>query len=201
VGYRKVELRDNKVVKADPRITIDVNAIAQGYTVDVICNRFNELGLKNFLVEVGGEVRVSGSKGKSYWKIGIDRPADSNMVPGANLQAILKLKDKSLATSGNYRKFYVENGVKYSHTIDPVTGYPAKNRLLSVSIVTKECTVADAIATACMVMGLDKSIEFIKNNPGIEGYLVYSDDKGNYATWISVTLKQYLEEEAAPNSP
>jgi thiamine biosynthesis lipoprotein len=201
VGFRKVELRDNKVIKADPRVTLDANAIAQGYTVDVLSNRFDELGIRNYLIEVGGEVRVRGKKGRNYWKIGIDRPADSNMVPGANLQAILKLTDKSLATSGNYRKFFVENGVKYSHTIDPVTGYPAKNRLLSASIITRECAVADAVATACMVMGLEKSIEFLNNNPAIEGYLIYSDDNGNYSTWISASLKQYLEEEPSPNSP
>jgi thiamine biosynthesis lipoprotein len=201
VGYKKVQMTGNKLVKSDPRITLDVNAIAQGYTVDVLCNSFDAMGLKNYLIEVGGEVRVSGKKGASYWKIGIDRPADSNMVPGATLQAIIELKDKALATSGNYRKFYVEDGIKYSHTIDPKTGYPAKNRLLSATIITTDCATADAIATACMVMGLERSIEFINNNPGLEGYLIYSDDNGNYATWISGSLGKYIKEEPPPLSP
>jgi thiamine biosynthesis lipoprotein len=201
VGYTKIKMTGNRLIKSDPRITLDVNAIAQGYTVDVLYNRFDDMGLKNYLIEVGGEVRVRGKKGNNLWKIGIDRPADSNMVPGAALQAIIELKDKALATSGNYRKFYVEEGVKYSHTIDPKTGYPSKNRLLSATIITGDCTTADAIATACMVMGLERSIEFIKNNPGFEGYLIYSDDDGSYATWISEKLMKYLKEEPAPISP
>lgn len=201
VGYTKIKLTGNRLVKSDPRITIDMNAIAQGYTVDVLYNRFDDMGLKNFLIEIGGEVRVKGKKGNNLWKIGIDRPADSNMVPGAALQAIIELKDKALATSGNYRKFYVEEGVKYSHTIDPKTGYPSKNRLLSATIITGDCATADAIATACMVMGLERSIDFIKINPGFDGYLIYSDDAGSYATWISENLRKYLKEEPAPISP
>ncbi len=201
VGYRKVEMTGNRLVKSDPGITLDVNAIAQGYTVDVLYKRFDALGLKNYLIEVGGEVRGRGKKGNNLWKIGIDRPADSNMLPGATLQAIVELKDKALATSGNYRKFYVEDGVKYSHTIDPKTGYPSKNRLLSVSIIASDCTTADAIATACMVMGPEWSIEFINSNPGLEGYLIYSEDNGDFATWISESLRKYITEESAPRNP
>jgi thiamine biosynthesis lipoprotein len=195
VGFEKVELRDGYIVKSDPRITMDVNAIAQGYTVDVVCRAFDKSGMNNYLVEVGGEVRVKGTKGGEPWKIGIDKPVDDNMVPGAELQAIIRLKDKALATSGNYRKFYVEDGIKYSHTIDPKTGYPAKNRLLSASIIAGDCATADGIATACMVMGVEKAISFIEKNKDIEGYLVYSDDNGNYISWMSEDLKKSISEE------
>ncbi len=122
----------------------------------LISRYLDEKGIKSYLVEIGGEVRVKGDKGGALWRIGIDRPVDNNMSPGSDLEAIIELKDRSLATSGNYRKFYVENGIKYSHTIDPKTGYPAKNQLLSATILASDCATADGIATACMVMGKGK---------------------------------------------
>jgi len=194
IGMEKVELRNGNIVKSDPGVNLDFNAIAQGYSVDLISIYFDSLGIKSHLVEIGGEVRVKGDKGGDMWKIGIDRPTDNNMVPGNDLQAIIKMKDRSLATSGNYRKFYVENGVKYSHTIDPKTGYPAKNQLLSATILASDCATADGIATACMVMGKDKTIEFLGRHPGYEAFLIYSDDSGNLQTWTSENLKKYITE-------
>jgi FAD:protein FMN transferase len=201
VGFRKVELVGNKVVKKNPAISLDMNAIAQGYTTDVICRYFDKLGIKDYIVEVGGEVRAKGKKGGDFWKIGIDRPVDNNMVPGEDLQAIIQITNKALSTSGNYRKFYIENGIKYSHEIDPKTGYPARNRVLSATIIADDCATADGFATACMVMGLEKSISFIENNPDIQGYLVYSDDNGNFLTWTSDGLRKSIEEEAPVNNP
>ena len=195
VGMDKISLVNGRIVKTLPGITLDVNAIAQGYSVDVVCRYFKSLGLRNYLVEIGGEVMAVGTKGGAPWKIGIDRPEDNNMVPGQSLEAIIKISDKAVSTSGNYRKFYVENGVKYSHEIDPKTGYPAKNRLLSATIVANDCTMADGIATACMVMGHEKSIEFIKSHPEMSAFLVYSDDSGNFKTWMSDDLKKILTEE------
>jgi thiamine biosynthesis lipoprotein len=195
VGFSKVELRDGYLIKSDPRITLDVNAIAQGYTVDFICREFDRVGLKNYLVEVGGEVRVKGSKSGKPWSIGIDKPFDDNMVPGADLQAVIELTSQALATSGNYRKFYVEDGVKYSHTIEPKTGYPARNTLLSATIIASDCATADGIATACMVMGVEKSISFLNANPELKGYLVYSDEGGRYRSWISEQLSGNMKEE------
>ena len=128
------------------------------------------------------------------WKIGIDRPADNNIIPGNDLQATIRMKDRSLATSGNYRKFYVENGIKYSHTIDPKTGNPAKNQLLSATVVASDCTSADGIATACMVMGKDKTIEFLSIHPEYEAFLIYSDESGDFKTWTSENLKEYIDE-------
>ena len=201
VGYRKVGLKNNRIIKSRPGMKLDVNAIAQGYTVDVICRYFDKLKINNYLVEVGGEVRARGRNGKELWRIGIDKPVDNNMSPGADLQAIILLSNKALATSGNYRKFYVEDGIKYSHEIDPKTGYPAKNRVLSASIIANDCTTADGLATACMVMGLEKSISFMENRGDIMGYIVYSDDRGNFLTWISEDLKSYIVEEAPSYAP
>ena len=195
VGYRKVRLENGKLVKENPGIILDVNAIAQGYTVDVISRYFDSLGVKNYLIEVGGEVRVKGTKGGKLWRIGIDRPYENNLLPGADLQAVIELKDRSLATSGNYRKFYEENGVKYSHTIDPHTGYPARSRLLSSTILSSECAVADAVATATMVIGLEKTIEFLENHPEFEAFLIYSDTSGYFRTWASESLKSSITEE------
>jgi thiamine biosynthesis lipoprotein len=197
IGFQKVVLRNRQLYKSDPGICLDVNAIAQGYSADVLYRYFSGSGIKNFLIEIGGEVRVRGDKGGEMWKIGIDKPADDNFSPGDNLQAIIKIKDKALATSGNYRKFYVENGIKYSHTIDPKTGYPARNKLLSATIIADDCASADGIATACMVMGKEKAIEFLLKNPDLEGFLVYSDEKGNFKTWITDNLKNNIAENNA----
>ena len=194
VGMSKVSLINGRLVKTDPHVCLDVNAIAQGFSVDVICRLFDNLGIKNYLVEIGGEVRAKGKKGGNLWRIGIDKPVDNNMTPGETLQAIIKISDKALATSGNYRKFYIEDGIKYSHEIDPKTGYPAKNTLLSVTIIADECAMADGIATACMVMGKEKTIQFLGIHPEFEAYLVYSDDSGNFKTWTSEKLKKDLSE-------
>jgi len=195
VGIEKVQLTDGQVLKSDPGVKLDFNAIAQGYSVDVVCRFLDTMGITSYLVEIGGEVRVKGNKGDSLWRIGIDRPEDNNMSPGENLEAVIEMKDRSLATSGNYRKYYVENGIKYSHTIDPKTGYPAKNQLLSATILAADCATADGIATACMVMGKEKSIEFLDLHPEFDAYLIYSDDSGNFKTWITEGLKEYIAEQ------
>jgi len=194
VGMDKVKIEDGKIIKTDPGINLDFNAIAQGYSVDIICGFFNSKGIRSYLVEIGGEVRVKGDKQGVMWRIGIDRPADDNNVPGNDLQAVISLKDRSLATSGNYRKFYIENGIKYSHTIDPRTGYPARNQLLSATIIANDCATADGIATACMVIGKEKTIEFLGFHPEFDAFLVYSDDSGNFKTWTTENLKRFISE-------
>ena len=194
VGMSKISLVNGKLIKSDPAIMLDFNAIAQGFAVDIICRYLDSQGIKNYLIEIGGEVRGKGTKGGALWRIGIDRPEDGNNIPGQNLQAIIRIGDKALATSGNYRKFYIEDGIKYSHTIDPKTGYPAKNRLLSATILADECAVADGVATACMVMGLDNAIDFINNHTEYSGYLVFSEDDGSFKTWISENLKDFISE-------
>jgi thiamine biosynthesis lipoprotein len=194
VGIEKVQLTEGKLLKSDPRVKLDFNAIAQGYSVDVLSGFLDKQGIKSYLVEIGGEVRVKGDKGNSLWRIGIDRPEDNNMSPGENLEAVIEMKDRSLATSGNYRKFYVENGIKYSHTIDPKTGYPAKNQLLSATILASDCATADGIATACMVMGKEKSVEFLDLHPEFDAYLIYSDENGNFKTWMTEKIRKFISE-------
>jgi len=192
IGMDKVSLLNGKIIKTDPDISLDFNAIAQGYSVDVISKFLDDKGIDNYLVEIGGEVRARGKKAGKNWRIGIDKPVDNNMSPGEKLQAVIEISDRSLATSGNYRKFYIEDGVKYSHEIDPRTGYPAKNTLLSATIIADDCATADAIATACMVKGVDNTLEFLKVHPEYEAYLIYSDEAGNYKLWISENLKEYI---------
>jgi len=176
VGMDKVKIENGVLVKRDKRLSLNANAIAQGYSSDVIAGEFGKLGIKNYLIEVGGEIYCKGvnSKGKN-WTIGIDKPIDGNMIKGENLQDILSLTGKGLATSGNYRKFYEEGGEKYSHTIDPKTGYPVKHSLLSATVIADDAMTADALATFFMVVGLDKTKEFLGKNTGIDAYLVYAD--------------------------
>ncbi len=195
IGMGNVTLEDGKIVKKDPRVKIDVNAIAQGYSCDVIARFFDKMGIKNYLVEIGGEIHARGKnrEGKT-WRVGIDKPVEGNMTPGEELQTVVGLKNRSLATSGNYRKFIEENGVKYAHTINPKTGYPVKSNLLSATIVAKDCITADAYATVCMVAGLKKSIEIIEKNGNLEAYLIYNDEKGNYKIYTTKGMDKMVED-------
>ncbi len=193
VGMEKVTLRGGKVIKEHPSIYLDVNAIAQGYSVDVIAEFLERKGISNYLVEIGGELRAKGVNKKGEdWKIGIDKPIDNNLSPGKKLQAIIGLKNKSLATSGNYRKFYEKDGVKYAHSINPKTGYPVLSRLLSASVITDDCITADAFATAFMIMGLERSIMFLSKHSELDAYLIYSDEEGNYKTYITPGIKDSI---------
>jgi thiamine biosynthesis lipoprotein len=194
VGMDKVALAGDSVIKSNPGVKINVNAIAQGYAVDVVSRFLDELGCWNYMVEIGGEIRTRGINRKgSFWRIGVDRPDFGNMVPGQQLQAIISLNDRSLATSGNYRKFYEKDGVRITHTIDPATGYPRVSRLLSVTILTRDCMTADAYATACMVMGLEKAKAFIEGLPHTDAYFVYGNDAGTYQVWYTDRLRKYIE--------
>ncbi len=196
VGMNKVKLEGDTIVKALPGIQLDVNAIAQGYSVDLLSRFLENKGIRNYLVEVGGEINTRGHKqGGLPWSIGVDKPVDNNMIPGEDLQVILHFHDISLATSGNYRKFYEKNGVKYAHSIDPRTGYPARDRLLSVTLTAEDCMTADAYATACMVIGLDKSIRLIESHPNLEGYLIYSDENGAFRVYMTDAFSQYIAED------
>lgn len=196
VGMDKVRLEGRKLIKKYPGVKLDVNALAQGYSVDVICDFLKSKGIPNYLVEIGGEVRGKGinAQGK-LWQIGIDRPKDNNFSPGDDLQAIVQIDNKALATSGNYRAFYVENGVKYSHEINPKTGFPARNTLLSTSVVCSDCVTADAYATAFLVMGLEKSKELVNRLKGIDVYFVYSNPEGKYETFYTDGMKKMIVEQ------
>lgn len=195
VGYNKVKLEKDSIIKDDPRIKIDMNAIAQGYAVDVVAEFLEKQNIENYLVEIGGEVRTLGlNPKKEAWKIGIDKPVDNNNSPGENLQAIVHLTNKSLATSGNYRKFYEQDGVKYSHTINPKTGYPVNHSLLCVTVIANDCMTADAFATAFMVLGLENSIDLVDQHPELEAYFVYSDKEGRFNVKSTPGIDEIIEE-------
>ena len=197
VGMNRLKLKGNRVIKEKREMYIDVNAIAQGYSVDMVCSFLHSRGVARCLVEIGGEIRTVGSKypGKP-WRVAIDKPVDNNFIPGAEVQAIVNLENKSLATSGNYRKFWVDEntGIKYSHTIDPVLGVPVRHNLLSATVISDDCMTADAFATACMVKGLEGAIELLQKYTFLEGYLVYSDENGEYRTWYTDNMIRYLSE-------
>lgn len=196
VGMDKVQLEGRKVIKKYPGVKLDVNAIAQGYSTDLVCDFFKSKGLKNYLVEIGGEVRGSGTNAKDqFWHIGIDRPKEDNMMPGSDLQAIVEMNNKALSTSGNYRSFFVEKGVKYAHTIDPKTGFPARNTLLSASVVCDDCMTADAYATTFMVLGVEKSKMLLSKLHGIEVYFVYTNVQGNYEVFFTDGMKAMILEQ------
>lgn len=193
VGYWKIKMKDGRIMKQHPGIKLDFNAIAQGYSVDLVVDFLEKKGLNNYLVEIGGEVFARGINDRGeVWRIGIDKPVDYSMVAGQEIQAIMCLSNQAMATSGNYRKFYVKNGVKYSHTIHPKTGYPVQHSLLSATIVAEDCMTADAMATACMVMGIEKGIEFINSQPDIEAYFIYSDEKNKYRVYYTTGVEKML---------
>ncbi len=196
VGYKKVKLIDGKIVKEHPNTMLDCSAIAKGYGVDVVAAYLRNQGCKNYMVEIGGEVVTKGlnPKGES-WNIGISTPDENNFFKEQQMQAIVGLSNKALATSGNYRNFYVEGGKKYAHTIDPHTGYPVQHSLLSTTVLADSCMTADAFATAFMVLGLEKSIEIANKVPEIEVYFIYADEEGKYKTYFSDGFKSLIKEE------
>lgn len=188
-GMEKIKLVDGHFVKDVPEITLNFNAIAKGYSSDVIANAFNKLGIENYLIEIGGEIVCKGvnSRGKK-WSIGIDKPEEGNIIQGAHIQDIIFLSNRGVATSGNYRKFYEKDGKIYSHTINPKTGYPVRHNLLSATIIAKDAMTADAYATWFMVAGLEKAIEVLEKNSDIEGYLIYTLD-GEYKVYHSAGVE------------
>ena len=191
VGFDKISLiADSLVLPKGMRL--DFNAIAQGYTVDVIAQFLQAKGYSNYLIEVGGELLAKGKNADgNTWRVGVDKPSE-NIDENERFQFILNLENKALATSGNYRKFYEKDGVKYAHTINPFTGFPTQNRLLSVTVIHDNCMLADAYATAFMVMGVRRSKQFVKSHPEIEIYLVYTNKNGKWNTFISADLQKRI---------
>ena len=196
IGYKKVVLKDNKVVKQDPRIMLDCSAIAKGFGTDVVANFLRSKGVKNFMIEIGGEIVTSGiNEQRLPWKIGVTKPSDDPLGDKkGELMTILNVTDKAMATSGNYRNFYYKGGKKYAHTIDPKSGYPVQHSLLSATVLADDCATADAYATSFMVMGFEKAKKFLEKHPELMVYFIYSDEKGNNAVWFSPSLKDKIVE-------
>ena len=194
VGYQKVRLDGRKIVKDDPRILLNCSAIAKGYASDVIARLLEREGIENYMVEIGGEVTMKGvNQNGKCWRIGINKPEDDSTGIKNEVGEVVELcKKGGVATSGNYRNFYIKDGKKYAHTIDPRTGYPSEQSILSATIVAKDCITADAYATAFMAMGLEKAREAAKNIPGIEYYVIYTDENGKHQIEYSDGMLQYL---------
>lgn len=193
VGYKSVSLEGGKIVKQDSRTQLDFNALAQGYSVDFIAGFLKHKGIKHYLVDVGGEVFASEMKPDSTkWNIGVEKPVDSAQY-GDNVAAVIPLSNRGMATSGNYRKFYVKDGIKYTHTINPHTGFSVSQRLLSATVCAESAAKADALATSFMVMGLEKTIDFVDMYPEIDVYLIYSDTIGNYQYFATKQIQELLK--------
>ncbi len=195
VGMGKVQMQGYYVIKERPEIQFIGNAIAQGQSADYLAKFLKDIGLKNFLVEIGGEIICFGKNPSgNKWRVGIDKPIEGSGYEDRENQAIVHLSGKSIATSGNYRKFIEQDGHKHGHSLNPVTGYPAINNLLSVTIITDKCIFADAYATAFMVLGLEKSLEITEKLKEIEAYFIYEDDNGNIKDIASSGFERYFRE-------
>lgn len=184
-----------QLIKNNPNTYLDFNAIAQGHSIDVMSAYFRQHGVTDYMIEIGGELIAHGTKADgNLWRIGIDLPVEGNLQ--RQLAATVALDNKALATSGNYRKFYEKDGIKYAHTISPFTGFPVQHSLLSVTLVMDNCAWADAMATAFMVMGKDQALEFIQNHPelNIEGYFIWNNNAGEMETYITNGLASQLKE-------
>lgn len=182
VDYRRIRIEDGKLIKENPDTKLDFNAIAQGYTTDLVGALLDSKGIKSYIVDVGGEIFARGTKpdGKP-WVVGIEKPAadwDSERV----VQERVELQDRGIVTSGSYRKYVERDGKRYSHCIDPVTGYPVDHNLLSATVIAENATWADALASICMVMGMERSLELIKTLDGVEVYYIFVNDKNELET-------------------
>ena len=189
-GYEKVKLENGKVIKQDPRTMLSCSAVAKGYSVDVVAHLLDRKGIKNYMVDIGGEVVVKGKNATGdLWRIGINKPYDDSLAVKQDIQTILNLTDVGMATSGNYRNYYYKDGKKYAHTIDPRTGYPVQHSILSSTVVAEDCMTADALATSFMVMGLEEAEKFCKANPMIDAYFIYSGENGEFKTYYTDGMK------------
>ena len=183
VGFEKVQLENGKIKKLYPEIYLDFNALAKGYLVDMVSRMFENNGVANYMVEIGGEIRARGQNEKGTpWKIAIENP---NTDGSRSFATVIELKDESIATSGNYRKFKIkEDGTKYVHTINPKTGFAKESNLLSASVISKsDCADVDGYATAFLEMGFYKSKDFLKNHPELKAFLIFINEKGEMQTY------------------
>lgn len=192
VGMDKVKLEGDHIIKTNPNVVLNANAIAKGYSADIVSDFLEEHDCCNFLVEIGGEIRVKGvNTSGEPWRVGIDRPSEDNPIPGQDLQVILQLTDRGIATSGNYRQFYVKDGRKIAHTINPVSGYPVDHNLLSTTVIASDAITADAFATAFLVAGVDKALEWIELYPELDALFI-CDEESEYKVYYTSGVENYL---------
>ncbi len=185
VDYRKVRIENGMVVKENPAMTLDFNAIAQGYTSDLIASFLDSRGIKNYLVDTGGEIMARGNKPNGQpWIVGIEKPAD-NWDSEQVVHTRIALRDKGLVTSGSTRKYVERDGKRYSHCIDPNTGYPVEHQVLSVTVMANSSVWADALASICMVMGMEKSLPLIESMDDVEAYYIYVNENNELETFAT----------------
>ncbi len=198
VGFDKIKFDSKKVCKDSPGIKLDFSAVAKGYAVDVVADFLKGKGVNNLLVEIGGELICRGTKNDDKpWRTAIEDP--DTEIYGQKLRAIVELKNRAVATSGNYRNYYVRDGITYVHTIDPATGYPISHTLLSASVFADNCMLADAYATAFMVLGLEKSKYILDNTQSLDGYLIYSGTDGKIESYVTDGIAAQIEKLDAKN--
>ena len=194
IGYKKISVRDGKIHKQHPQTRIDLNSVAKGYLVDRIAEIIEADGADNYLVNVGGEIFCRGNNpdGKP-WRIAIDTPIEGNYIQGAHTEAIINVSGMGVATSGNYRNFHTaEDGRKYTHIINPLTGENTESNLLSATVIHTQCAYADAMATMFMVLGMDDSLKLLETHPEIAVLLIYSDNAGDMHQYVSKAMEQYM---------
>ncbi len=196
VGYEKIRLENNRIVKEDPRVQLDFNAIAKGYAADVVGEFLRSEGVEIYLVDIGGDMVAHGLKPDgSQWRIGLEKPSGRFDDP-QEVGFLVEVKDIGLATSGTYRQYFEEDGQRYSHTIDPSTGFPVEHNLLSVSVFAEDGMSADAYATAFMVMGLEKARQFVKKRDELEAFFIFSEaEREEFGTYTSAGLDILLMED------
>lgn len=193
VGYQKIKLENNRIIKQNEQVMLDCSAIAKGYGVDIVAQTLDKKGVKHYMVDIGGEVVVKGKNPRmKTWRIGINKPIEDSLSVNQELQTILEVSNVGMATSGNYRKFYYKNGKRYAHTIDPRLGYPVQHNILSATVLAKDCTTADAYATAFMVMGLEKSKAFCEEHPELNAYFIRTGEKDNYEIHYTPGMEKYM---------
>jgi thiamine biosynthesis lipoprotein len=192
VGFNKIRFDEKKVCKDTPGMQLDFSAVAKGNAVDVVADFLESKGIHNLLVEIGGELVCRGTKNENLpWRTAIEDPTVK--VYERKVLAIVNMQDRAVATSGNYRNYYVRDGIKYVHTINPATGYPISHKLLSASVFADNCMIADAFATAFMVMGVEKAKEVLENNPSLDAYLIYSGENGQILTFATKGIEAQIE--------
>lgn len=181
IGWQRISIANHKVKKEDQRMVMDFSAIAKGFGCDVVANVFRQHGVKNFMIEIGGEVVVEGSNDKGdKWRVGVNKPDDDISSTSTKMQEVLKMTNQAMATSGNYRNFYTtKDGRRIAHTIDPHTGYPVQHSILSATVFAPSCAEADAFATSFMVMGLENAQEVLEKQPQLKAYIIYNDNDSN----------------------
>lgn len=196
VGREKVHIEGNRLVKDDPRVQLDFNSIAKGYTVDLLAALVERFGARNYIVDIGGEVRCRGvNRQGNPWRIGVETPFDGNMTDGEYLQRRISLSEGGLATSGNYRRFYLDaDGNKVAHTIDPRTGRSVVSRLLSVTVVAPTCAEADALGTMFLAMGADDARAAVDRMPGVKVYFILAGEGDAYEEYVSPAMKPLILE-------